>query len=204
MNYPTMFSPRSSVRELATSGGYTAIDQTISRAPVSAIEFAITPSSLGLVLVARSERGLCAVLFGDEPAGLRRDLQARFPRAETTESPEALGDLADAVVAYIESPKRGLDVPLDVRGTDFQRTVWQALQEIPAGSTASYSDIAARIGQPTAMRAVAQACGANALAVVIPCHRVVTVDGKVTGYRWGVERKRALLDREAAGRSAES
>jgi AraC family transcriptional regulator of adaptative response/methylated-DNA-[protein]-cysteine methyltransferase len=198
-----MFSPQSSVRELAISGGYSAIDTTTARAPVTEIEFAITQSSLGLVLVARSERGLCAVLFGDDEAELQRDLQSRFPRATVAEQPEALGKLADAVVAYIESPKRGLDVPLDVRGTDFQRTVWQALQEIPAGSTASYSDIAARIGQPTAMRAVAQACGANALAVVIPCHRVVTVDGKVTGYRWGVERKRALLDREAAGRSAE-
>jgi AraC family transcriptional regulator of adaptative response/methylated-DNA-[protein]-cysteine methyltransferase len=161
------------------------------------IQFTVADSSLGLVLVARSGKGLCAVLLGDDPHELRRDLQARFPHATLAQSDETLGTLAATVVRYVESPAQGVDVPLDLRGTDFQRTVWQALRDIPAGSTASYSEVATRIEKPRAVRAVARACAANALAVVIPCHRVVTTQGKVSGYGWGVERKRALLDREA-------
>jgi AraC family transcriptional regulator of adaptative response/methylated-DNA-[protein]-cysteine methyltransferase len=137
------------------------------------------------------------VLLGDDSAQLQRDLQQRFPRTTIVDGGETLGELATAVVAYVESPARGLDVPLDVRGTEFQRNVWQALRDIPAGSTASYSEVATRIGKPKAVRAVAHACAANTLAVVIPCHRVVTTEGKVSGYRWGVDRKRALLRREA-------
>lgn len=166
--------------------------------PGSDIQFTFADSSLGLVLIARSEAGLCAVLFGDDRAQLSSDLQARFPAASLVEAPGALGSLAESVVRHVESPGTALDTPLDVRGTDFQRTVWDALRDIPAGSTASYSDVAARIGNPRAVRAVARACAANALAVLIPCHRVVTTEGKVTGYRWGVDRKRALLEREAA------
>lgn len=166
------------------------------------IQFTFADSSLGLVLIARSEAGLCAVLFGDDRARLRVDLQARFPAASLVEAPDALGELAGAIVRHVESPGTVLDTPLDVRGTAFQRTVWDALRDIPAGSTASYSEVAARIGNPKAVRAVARACAANTLAVVIPCHRVVTTEGKVTGYRWGVERKRALLEREAASAPA--
>ena len=166
-------------------------------APNGEIQFTVAESSFGLVLVACSSAGLCAVLLGDDPATLQSDLQARFPRAAIVDGSATLGDLAAAVVAYVESPARGLDVPLDVRGTEFQRSVWQALRDIPAGTTASYSEVATRIGSPRAVRAVAHACAANTLAVVIPCHRVVTTEGKVSGYRWGIERKRALLRREA-------
>ena len=165
--------------------------------PIAELQFAVAESSLGHVLVARSDIGLCAVLLGDDAGQLQRDLQERFPGASLVDASQALGGLAAAVVQFIESPTRGLDVPLDVRGTDFQRTVWRALRDIPAGSTASYSEVANRIGNPKAVRAVAHACAANTLAVVIPCHRVVTTEGKVSGYRWGVERKRALLRREA-------
>lgn len=176
-------------------------DTDIVEAPLgdeADIQFTFADSSLGLVLIARSEAGLCAVLFGDDRAQLRDDLQARFPGAPLVEAPEALGSLAASVVRHVESPGTVLDAPLDIRGTHFQRTVWDALRDIPAGSTSSYSEVAARIGNPKAVRAVARACAANTLAVLIPCHRVVTTEGKVTGYRWGVERKRALLDREAS------
>jgi len=167
------------------------------RRAAGVIHFSIGDSSLGLVLAARSDKGLSAVLFGADRDALRRDLHDRFPGATLTEDDAGLETLVAQVLGVVEAPARGLAVPLDVRGTVFQRTVWQALREIPAGSTVSYSDIANRIGLPTAVRAVAQACAANALAVVVPCHRVVTRDGKLSGYRWGIERKRALLDREA-------
>lgn len=166
--------------------------------PEADIRFTVAQSSLGLVLVARSGAGLCAVLLGDDAAQLERDLRTRFPGASLAEARDALGDLAESIVRHVESPGTVLDTPLDVRGTDFQRTVWDALRDIPAGSTTSYSEVAARIGNPKAVRAVARACAANTLAVLIPCHRVVTTEGKVTGYRWGIDRKRALLQREAA------
>jgi AraC family transcriptional regulator of adaptative response/methylated-DNA-[protein]-cysteine methyltransferase len=161
------------------------------------IEVAIGESSLGLVLVARSATGLAAILLGDDRDALRRDVEERFPLATLIDGDATMAKLVTKVAAFIESPARDLEEPLDLRGTEFQRSVWRALREIPAGSTASYTEIANRIGLPKSVRAVAQACAANALAVVVPCHRVVRSDGALSGYRWGVERKRALLAREA-------
>ena len=161
------------------------------------IRFAIGECTLGSILVARSELGVCAILLGDDPDALARDLQDRFPRATLTGDDPEFDQLVAQVVGFVEAPAHGLDLPLDVQGTAFQQRVWQALREIPAGSTASYAEIASRIGSPKAIRAVAQACAANALAVAIPCHRVVRNDGGLSGYRWGVERKRELLQREA-------
>jgi AraC family transcriptional regulator of adaptative response/methylated-DNA-[protein]-cysteine methyltransferase len=161
------------------------------------IRFAVGECSLGSILVAKSQKGVCAILLGDDPDALVRDLQDRFPRATLIGGDEAFEKLVAKVVGFVEAPGKGLDLPLDVRGTAFQQSVWQALQKIPAGSTASYAEIARRIGAPHSVRAVAQACGANALAVAIPCHRVIRNDGALAGYRWGVERKRALLEREA-------
>ena len=161
------------------------------------IRFAVGQCSLGAILVAHSGQGLCAILLGDDPDALVRDLQDRFAQAELVGGDAGYESLVARVVAFVEAPGQGLDLPLDVQGTAFQQRVWQALRSIPAGQTASYAEIAARIGAPTATRAVAQACGANALAVAIPCHRVVKSDGALSGYRWGVERKRALLAREA-------
>ncbi|MET0442175.1 MAG: bifunctional DNA-binding transcriptional regulator/O6-methylguanine-DNA methyltransferase Ada, partial [Casimicrobiaceae bacterium] len=163
----------------------------------TAIRFAIGECSLGSILVAASERGVCAILMGDDPGELARNLQDRFPRADLIGGDAEFERLVAKVVGFVEAPKLGLDLPLDVRGTAFQQRVWQALREIPAGETVSYSEIANRIGSPKAVRAVAQACAANTLAVAIPCHRVIRNDGGLSGYRWGVERKRALLDREA-------
>jgi AraC family transcriptional regulator of adaptative response/methylated-DNA-[protein]-cysteine methyltransferase len=165
----------------------------------TAIRFAIGECSLGAILVAATELGVCAILIGDDPDALARDLQDRFPRAELTGGDAQFEQLVATVIGLVEAPRLGLDLPLDVRGTAFQQRVWQALREIPAGTTESYVDLARRIGAPKSVRAVAQACGANALAVAIPCHRVVRNDGTLAGYRWGVERKRALLAREAAG-----
>lgn len=162
------------------------------------IRFAVGECSLGSILVAMSERGVCAILLGDDADELTRDLQNRFPRANLIGGDSEFEQFVSQVVGFVESPAVGLDLPLDVRGTAFQQRVWQALQLIPAGSTASYADIADRIGSPKSVRAVAQACGANALAVAIPCHRVVRSDGALSGYRWGVERKRVLLKREGA------
>ncbi|MGH8852195.1 MAG: bifunctional DNA-binding transcriptional regulator/O6-methylguanine-DNA methyltransferase Ada [Casimicrobiaceae bacterium] len=163
------------------------------------IRFAIGECSLGAILVAASARGVCAILLGDDPDLLARDLQDRFPRAGLIGGDADFERLVARVVGFVEAPGLGLDLPLDVRGTAFQQRVWQALREIPAGATASYADVARRIGAPKSVRAVAQACGANALAVAIPCHRVVRNDGALSGYRWGVERKRALLQRETHG-----
>lgn len=161
------------------------------------IRFAVGECSLGSILVAKSERGICAILLGDDPDALTRDLQDQFPQANLIGGDVEFEQLVSKVVGFVEAPALGLDLPLDVRGTAFQQRVWQALQKIPAGSTASYTDIANRIGLPKSVRAVAQACGANTLAVAIPCHRVVRSDGALSGYRWGVERKRTLLEREA-------
>jgi len=160
------------------------------------MRFAIGECSLGSILVARSERGVCAILIGDDPDRLARDLQDRFPRAQLIGGDAEFEALVAKVVGFVEAPGLGLDLPLDVRGTAFQQRVWQALREIPAGETVSYTDLARRIGAPKSVRAVAAACAANTLAVAIPCHRVVRNDGGLSGYRWGVERKRALLDRE--------
>jgi AraC family transcriptional regulator of adaptative response/methylated-DNA-[protein]-cysteine methyltransferase len=163
-----------------------------------AIRFAIGECTLGSILVAATDKGICAILLGDDPDALARDLQDRFANAELIGGDRDFEQRIAQVVGFVEAPAVGLDLPLDVRGTAFQQRVWRALRDIPAGETASYSQIAGRIGSPKAVRAVAQACAANPLAVAIPCHRVVRNDGGLSGYRWGVERKRALLDREAA------
>ncbi|MEP7119359.1 MAG: bifunctional DNA-binding transcriptional regulator/O6-methylguanine-DNA methyltransferase Ada [Byssovorax sp.] len=168
----------------------------------TAIRFAVGECSLGSILVASSDRGVCAILLGADPGELVRDLQDRFPRATLLGGEAGFEGLVAKVVGFVEAPRVGLDLPLDVRGTAFQQRVWAALQAIPAGATASYTEIAAGMGAPKSARAVAQACAANALAVAIPCHRVVRSDGGLSGYRWGVERKRALLDREARGAPA--
>jgi AraC family transcriptional regulator of adaptative response/methylated-DNA-[protein]-cysteine methyltransferase len=163
------------------------------------IRFAVGECSLGSILVAKSARGVCAILLGDDPDALVRDLQDQFPNANLSGGDAQFEGLVARVVGFVEAPGLGLDLPLDVRGTAFQQRVWQALRSIPAGATASYSEIAKRIGSPGAARAVAQACASNRLAVAIPCHRVVRNDGAISGYRWGVERKRDLLEREKAG-----
>jgi AraC family transcriptional regulator of adaptative response/methylated-DNA-[protein]-cysteine methyltransferase len=164
----------------------------------AAIRFAIGQCSLGAILVAATGQGVCAILLGDDPEALVRDLQDRFGRAELIGADAAFEATVAQVVGLVERPGQGLDLPLDVRGSAFRQRVWQALRRIPPGRTASYADIARAIGAPRAVRAVAQACAANPLAVAIPCHRVVRTDGALSGYAWGVERKRALLDREAA------
>jgi AraC family transcriptional regulator of adaptative response/methylated-DNA-[protein]-cysteine methyltransferase len=162
------------------------------------ITFAVGECSLGSVLVASSERGVCAILLGDDPADLVADLERRFPNAELLGGDEGFEDLVARVVGLVEQPCVGCDLPLDIRGTAFQQRVWSALREIPAGETASYREVAERIGSPSATRAVAAACAANHIAVAIPCHRVVRIDRGLSGYRWGIERKRVLLERETA------
>lgn len=162
------------------------------------VNFAIDRCSLGFVLAASRGHGVCAILLGDNTDELKHELQSRFPLASLIKDGSDAKTLVAAVVRGIEAPSRDLDLPLDVKGTAFQRRVWQALRAIPAGKTVSYADLAERIGSPKAVRAVAQACAANALAVAIPCHRVVRSDGSLSGYRWGVERKRRLLDLEAS------
>jgi AraC family transcriptional regulator of adaptative response/methylated-DNA-[protein]-cysteine methyltransferase len=152
------------------------------------IRFAIGQCSLGAILVAASAIGVCAILMGDDPDKLARDLQDRFPKARRVGADPRFESVVAKVVGFVEAPRIGLDLPLDIRGTAFQQRVWRALAVMPAETTASYADIAQAIGAPTAVRAVAQACGANALAVAIPCHRVVRTDGALSGYRWGVER----------------
>lgn len=161
------------------------------------IRFAIAACSLGALLVASTDKGVCAILLGDDADMLLRDLQDRFPQADLRGAEPDYEQTVAKVIGMVEAPALGLDLPLDVRGTAFQQRVWQALREIPAGSTVSYAELARRIGLPTGARAVAGACAANALAVAIPCHRVVRNDGALSGYRWGVERKRQLLEREA-------
>jgi AraC family transcriptional regulator of adaptative response/methylated-DNA-[protein]-cysteine methyltransferase len=162
------------------------------------IRFGVGQSSLGAILVASSDKGFAAILLGDDPDALVRDLQDRFPRARLTGGDADFERLVARVVGLIEAPGIGLDLPLDVRGTAFQQRVWQALRDIPAGRTVSYAEVARAIGAPKAVRAVAGACAANNLAVAIPCHRVVRNDGALSGYAWGVDRKQALIDREAA------
>lgn len=162
------------------------------------IRFAVAQCSLGAILVAQSERGICAILMDDDPAVLVKDLQDRFPKAHLIGGDADFEQLVARVIGFVEAPAIELDLPLDLRGTAFQERVWQALRKIPVGTTLSYADIAARIGAPRAVRAVARACAANRLAVAVPCHRVVRQDGALSGYRWGVERKRELLRREKA------
>lgn len=184
---------------------YASSDQALGMSPArfraggadTEIRFAVGECSLGSILVARSGRGLCAILLGDDPDALARDLQDQFPRAQLLGADHQFERLVATVVGFVEAPRLGLDLPLDLRGSAFQQRVWRALQRIPPGRTVSYTDIARRIGAPQAARAVAGACASNKLAVAIPCHRVVRTDGALSGYRWGVQRKRELLRREA-------
>ena len=189
----------SSGRFYATSSEVLGMTPTDFRAggDGAAIRFAVGECSLGSILVAATERGVCSILLGDDPDVLARDLQDRFPKARLIGGDRGFERLVAKVVGFVETPALGLDLPLDVRGTAFQQRVWQALREIPAGTTSTYAKVAARIGAPRAVRAVAQACASNAIAVAIPCHRVVRHDGGLSGYRWGVKRKRLLLEREA-------
>ena len=165
-------------------------------APKARIRFAVGCSTLGDILVAATELGVCAIMMGDDPSALLQDLEHRFPRAELLGADASFQQLVAKVVALVERPRAAHAVPLDICGTAFQERVWRALVRIPAGTTLRYAELAAAIGQPSASRAVAGACAANALAVAIPCHRVVRTDGSLSGYRWGVERKRELLARE--------
>lgn len=162
------------------------------------IHFAVGQCSLGAILVAQSEKGICAILLGEAPEALLEQLQDQFPKAQLIGGDADYERVVAEVVGFVEAPALGLDLPLDVQGTAFQERVWQALREVPVGSRASYTEIAERIGAPKAVRAVAMACAANRIAVAIPCHRIVRRDGDISGYRWGVERKRQLLARETA------
>jgi AraC family transcriptional regulator of adaptative response/methylated-DNA-[protein]-cysteine methyltransferase len=168
-----------------------------SRTPSERISYTLTLSSLGTMLIAASDTGICAITLGDDPAFLVRDLHTRFPHADLTKQTSKLKSRASVIKRHLQNPKTSWTVPLDVRGTAFQQRVWQALREIPLGKTASYADIAKKIGKPKAMRAVAQACSANHIAIAIPCHRVIRNDGSLSGYCWGVDRKAALLKKEA-------
>jgi AraC family transcriptional regulator, regulatory protein of adaptative response / methylated-DNA-[protein]-cysteine methyltransferase len=163
------------------------------------ISFAIGQCTLGAILVAATARGVCAITLGDQPDALLADLQDRFPRSQLRGGDAAFERLVATVIGFVEAPGLGLDLPLDLQGSSFQLRVWQALRAVPAGQTVSYAELARRLGVPNATRAVGRAVGANPLAVAIPCHRVIRSDGALSGYRWGVERKRTLLARE--GRS---
>lgn len=162
------------------------------------ISFAIGETSLGFILVASSQKGLCAIFLGDDPDVLARDLQHRFPNAVLSGDDAEFDRIVSQVIRSIEDPAKGLDLPLDIRGTAFQQRVWEALRRIPVGKTMSYAEIARSLGQPGGARAVAGACASNVLAGAIPCHRVVKSDGAISGYRWGADRKRAVLRREGA------
>jgi AraC family transcriptional regulator, regulatory protein of adaptative response / methylated-DNA-[protein]-cysteine methyltransferase len=161
--------------------------------------FAIGDCSLGAILVARSTKGICAILLGEDPDALAREIQDCFPNANLIGGNSEFEALVAQVVGFVDAPQNGLDLPLDIRGTAFQQRVWQALRKIPVGETASYAEIARRIGAPASARAVARACAENVIAVAIPCHRVICKDGTLSGYRSGAERKRALLEKEHKG-----
>jgi AraC family transcriptional regulator of adaptative response/methylated-DNA-[protein]-cysteine methyltransferase len=188
----------SSARFYANAGAVLGMTPTRFRAGGAGetIRFAIAACTLGAILVAASAKGVCCILLGDDPDALARDLQDRFPRAELQGADADFDAIVARVVGFVEAPQLGLDLPLDVRGTAFQQRVWQALRAVPAGHTVSYGELAARLGMPRGARAIAGACAANPIAVAVPCHRVVRNDGALSGYRWGVERKRALLARE--------
>lgn len=162
------------------------------------IRFGIGQGSLGAVLVAATVRGVCRVALGDDPGALLHDLEDRFPKARLVGGDDRFESWMAAVIGLVEGSGQGIDLPLDIRGTAFQKQVWDALRAVPIGATVSYAELARRIGRPSGIRAVANACGANPVAVAIPCHRVVRSDGGLGGYRWGVDRKRALLAREGS------
>jgi AraC family transcriptional regulator of adaptative response/methylated-DNA-[protein]-cysteine methyltransferase len=161
------------------------------------IRFALGRCSLGAVLVASTERGLCAISLGDDEGTLERELAELFPKAALERGDATYQRQLRRVIALVEKPTRGIDLPLDVRGTAFQERVWRTLSKVPAGQTLTYTELAKLVGTPRAVRAVASACAANRLAIAIPCHRVIATSGKLTGYRWGIERKRELIEREA-------
>jgi AraC family transcriptional regulator of adaptative response/methylated-DNA-[protein]-cysteine methyltransferase len=165
-----------------------------------AIEFNVVPSTLGSLLVAASEKGICHVRFADAGADLEEELGREFPYAELRENPGRLKPWSDALVSYVDGHSPDLDVPLDVRGSRFEQRVWKALRSIPRGDTRAYSEVADALGLPKGARPVARACALNPVAVAIPCHRVVRKSGELGGYRWGTLRKRALLEREAKAR----
>lgn len=175
----------------------------IDACPTTSIQFSISHCSLGSILIASSDVGLCALTLGDDPKELIADLKNIFRNTQLVDNDTKLEPMMKAVIHFIEHPHTPFHLSLDVRGTQFQKRVWQALCEIPLGHTASYADISKRIGKPKSMRAVAQACGANSIAVIIPCHRVIRSDGALSGYRWGVERKAELLRRERKAGMAE-
>ena len=168
----------------------------MTRQATEGMRVATADCSLGRVLIARSSKGVSAVLLGEDDDALRSDLARRFPHATLVDDPQGLASVTARVIALIDSPDRSVDVPLDLHGSAFQQRVWNALREIPPGATETYSDVARRLGMPNSARAVARACATNPIAVLVPCHRVVRRDGDLSGYRWGVERKRALLHRE--------
>ena len=174
----------------------TRLSTTPANDPHETLCYAIGDSMLGTVLVASSAKGVASILIGDDPAVLIEELKGKFPGATLRATDDSR--IVDRVAGLIENPSVRVDFPLDIRGTRFQKKVWAALRAIPAGVTATYSALAGRIGEPNAVRAVASACAANKLAVAIPCHRVPRTDGSLSGYRWGVQRKRALIEREAA------
>jgi len=184
---------------------YAGSDQVLGMTPTdfraggakAHMRFGVGECSLGSIVVAASEKGVTAILLGDDPEALVHDLEDRFPNAKLIGGDSDFDDIVAKAVGLVEAPGTGLDLPLDIRGTAFQHRVWQALREIPPGTTATYTEIAKRIGMPKAVRVAAAACAANKIAVAIPCHRVVRNDGSLSGYRWGVERKRALIQREA-------
>ncbi|NVM75625.1 AraC family transcriptional regulator of adaptative response/methylated-DNA-[protein]-cysteine methyltransferase [Duganella sp. SG902] len=189
----------SSGRFYAQSGAVLGMKPSTFRAGGAGeqIRFAIAECSLGPILVASTEQGICAILIDDDPDFLVKDLQDRFPRAELIGAEPEYEQVVSRVVGMVEQPSVGLDLPLDVRGTAFQQRVWQVLRAIPAGRRVTYAELADLAGVPRGARAVASACAANAIAVAIPCHRVVRNDGSISGYRWGVDRKAELLNREA-------
>ncbi len=212
----TSLRQANSVTEAAYAAGYESGSAFYTKAPAllgmapaayragghaQQITYGVAPCPLGQVLVAMSTKGVCAVLLGNDPKQLAADLQQRFPAADCLQQDPALKDSLSAVIRLIDQPQAAPDLPLDIRGTAFQQRVWQALQRIPAGETRSYREVAICLGSPNAVRAVAGACAANPLALVIPCHRVIRSDGGLSGYRWGLERKQSLLEREVQGRA---
>jgi AraC family transcriptional regulator, regulatory protein of adaptative response / methylated-DNA-[protein]-cysteine methyltransferase len=160
------------------------------------IRFSFGKFSLGTVLVAASTRGIAAILLGDDQRALRADLATAFPRARLSPDDAGLADVVSQVVTFVDAPHKGLDLPLDIRGSALEQAVWQALREVPAGHTVTYGQIAKTLPLPATAQDVGAACAANVLAVAIPCHRVVKADGSISGYRWGVQRKRKLINRE--------
>ncbi|WP_178087315.1 methylated-DNA--[protein]-cysteine S-methyltransferase [Pseudomonas sp. C27(2019)] len=168
----------------------------MSKLSTAVIEFSSAETAFAAILIARSKQGVCTILLGDSPAELVADLQQRQPNAQLMQNDQALAPYLKKVTDFLDTPQTPLDFPLDIQGSDFQKSVWAVLQTIPVGQTLSYSDVAERLHKPKAVRAVANACAANPLALVIPCHRILRSDGGISGYRWGVERKRALLAKE--------